>query len=181
MDRTMQKSPLVFKLIFSLGGFSCDHCSGWLFISRPLGSLSGCTWHSQGPLFNDPHLRFAQNIQHFAFPWWRFFATKGRIMSLNAQRLYVYETFFSSSYQSPQLWNYERCRKREGSGYFDSLVGCFLLFVFVLILNHREHECRQREGGLVNQIYSNIFCAFVFTLYFCVFVCALYHHQSEGA
>ena len=64
----MQKSPLVFNLLFSLGGFSCDHCSGWLFISRPLGSLSGCTWHSQGPLFYDPHLRLAQNIQHFAFP-----------------------------------------------------------------------------------------------------------------
>ena len=68
----VQKSPLVFKLLFSLGGFSWDQCSRWLFMSRPLGSLSGCTWHSQGPLFYDPHLRLAQNIQHFAFPWWRF-------------------------------------------------------------------------------------------------------------
>ena len=99
----VQKSPLVFKLLFSLGGFSWNHCSRWLFMSRPLGSFSGCTWHSQGPLFYDNTFATRSKYPALCFSLMTFFAIEGRIKSLNAQMLHVHETFFSSSYKSPQL------------------------------------------------------------------------------
>ena len=110
----------------------------------------------------------------FCFSMMTFFATEGRIMSLYAQMLHVHETFFLLLTNHHHYEIMKDVEKREWSGYFDSLVGCFLLFVFVLILNQREHECRQREGSLVIRIYSNIFCDFVFyPIFLCFCLCII--------
>ena len=114
----------------------------------------------------------------FCFSMMTFFAIEGRIMSLNAQMLQVHETSFSSSYQSPQLWNYERCRKAEGSGYFDSLVVFFCLCLFSI---RESMNADNGKGAWLFGFIKIFFVPLFFTLYFCVFVGVLYHSVSEGA
>ena len=174
MDRTgCKKAPCIQIVIFPQ----------WLFM-RPLFTVA---FHEQAAgLILQMYLAFRgaavlrstsatrSKYPAFCFSLMTFFATEGSIMSLNAQMLHVHEIFFLLLTNHHHYEIMKDVEKREWSGYFDSLVGCFLLFVFVLILNQREHECKQREGGLVIWISSNIFCAFVFyPIFLCFCLCII--------
>ena len=181
MDRTgCKKAPCIQIVIFPQ----------WLFM-RPLFTVA---FHEQAAgLILQMYLAFRgaavlrstsatrSKYPAFCFSLMTFFATEGSIMSLNAQMLHVHEIFFLLLTNHHHYEIMKDVEKREWSGYFDSLVGCFLLFVFVLILNHRKHECRQREGGLVIWISSNIFCIFVFYPLFLCFCLSIISFSIRGS
>ena len=117
----------------------------------------------------------------FCFSMMTFFATEGRIMSLNTPIPHAHETFFLLLTNHHHYEIMKDAEKGKGPGILTLWLVVFFCLCLCSFSIRESMSADNGKGAWLFGFIQTFFVTLFFTQYFCVFVCVLYHSQSEGA